>query len=579
MVTLRAIVWFSVLFGATLAASPAMAGLPFPLSSGGTVVMVGDSISTQNLHTNYIEAYVRTRFPQEHFTFHNVSHNGNTTSQALARFGEDVPPCHPTVVTVELGTNDAVAGPGAVPDYVAYLEEQLRRIRELGATPVLIGAGPVNDNSTTGDLTPIGAVLSLMGDEIVALGERCGVPAADQFHLLVDIWGHNYFAADHVDLGGNAVHPGPPGHLTKAWACLRGLGAPSLVSEARINVTQGEVTLADNCEISNLIMTNSNVSFTRMDHTLPMPIADEARTGLRLIPLAPQLSHYGLRVSGLSEGGYSVTIDGVIVTTATAAELARGIELGTMSRGPIHDQCQEVLRLVHDEHCVPVPGPGVGTRSPEEELKAAVRPRPHEFTVTRQGEVVPPTIVKWFPRGMAVSTEAPIIVRFSVPMNHASVHNSFTIQPRTPGEFSWIGCRLTFTPTRPWPTTQQYRVTINAAARSVAGTRLGKAFTWRFKAIDEGPAAATVIACATARGAEIKLGLSGAAAVRVSIRNLAGLEVAALTPGELKRGVQTLLWNGVSKKGTKAPAGVYVVEVTAKGRDGSCARAVTSLRR
>lgn len=349
------------------------------------------------------------------------------------------------------------------------------------------------------------------------------------------------------------------------------------MSEARINLTQRQVTMAENCQISNLVMGSTHVSFTRMDHTLPMPIPDDARMGLRLIPLAPQLSHYGLRVSGLSEGLYDVNIDGVTVTTAAAAELGRGIELGTMSRGAIHDQCQEVLRLIHDEHYVPAPETGRSSSSGD--LQAAVQPRPHDFTVTRQGEAVPPTIAKWFPRGTAVSTGAPIIVRFSEPMNHSSVHNSFAILPRTPGEFSWIGCRLTFTPTRPWPTAQQYRVTINAAARSVGGTRLGKAFSWRFAAIEEALAQANVTAWATARGAEIRVGLRGAAQVRVSIRNLAGREVAALTPGELERGVQTLLWDGLSKKGTKAPTGVYAVEVTAKAKDGTCAKAVTALRR
>ncbi|MGE5531947.1 MAG: GDSL-type esterase/lipase family protein [Bacteroidota bacterium] len=568
------------LLAVPLAGSVARAGETFPLGGGGIVVMVGDSISTQNLHTNYIEAYVRTRFPQHQYTFHNKSHNGNTASEALARFQDDVTPLHPDVVTVELGTNDAVAGAGAVPGFLACLEEQLRQIRELGASAGVFGPGPVNDNSTTGDMTAMGAVLDVMSYELVALGERIGVPVADQFHPLVDIWGHNYFAADHVDLGGNAVHPGPPGHLTKAWACLRGLGAPSLVSDARINLTQGQVTLAANCEISNLEMSSTHVSFTRMDHTLPMPIPDDARTGLRLIPLAPQLSHYGLRVSGLSEGTYDVKIDGVTVTTATAAELGRSIELGTMSRGPIHDQCQEVLRLIHDEHYVPVGGIGLRSKSAEEELQAAVQPRPHDFVVTRQGEPVPPpTVVKWFPRGAAVSTEAPIIIRFSERMNHASVQNSFSILPETDGEFSWIGCRLTFTPKRSWPANQQYRVTMSAAARSVAGIRLGKAFSWRFTAVEALPTQATVAAFATARGAEIRLGLTGAAAVSVSIRNLAGLEVAALAPGEMKAGIETVLWNGLSKSGTKAPAGVYVVEAVARVRNGSCARAMTMLRR
>lgn len=208
-------------------------GEPFPLSSGGTVVMVGDSVSTQHLHTNYIEAYVRTRFPQEHFTFHNVSHSGHTVEQALARFEEDVVEHHPTVVTVDLGKNDAALGEEAVPGYVACMQELIDRIRDLGAAPALIGPSPVNDNSTTGDMTPVGALLSLMSYELVALGERCGVPVADQFHALVDIWGHNYLAANRVDLGGNPVHPGAAGAPdegvgvpARAGSTVAGVGGP-----------------------------------------------------------------------------------------------------------------------------------------------------------------------------------------------------------------------------------------------------------------------------------------------------------------------------------------------------------------
>jgi hypothetical protein len=56
-------------------------------------------------------------------------------------------------------------------------------------------------------------------------------------------------------------------------------------------------------------------------------------------------------------------------------------------------------------------------------------------------------------------------------------------------------------------------------------------------------------------------------------------DLAALAPGEMQAGVQTLLWNGMSNSGAKAPAGVYVVEAVAKGKDGRCSRATTMLKR
>ena len=63
----------------------------------------------------------------------------------------------------------------------------------------------------------------------------------------------------------------------------------------------------------------------------------------------------------------------------------------------------------------------------------------------------------------------------------------------------------------------------------------------------------------------------------VSIRNLAGREVALLTPGELAAGVQSLLWNGKSKSGTRVPGGMYLVQVNANTANGASAKAMTSL--
>ena len=64
----------------------------------------------------------------------------------------------------------------------------------------------------------------------------------------------------------------------------------------------------------------------------------------------------------------------------------------------------------------------------------------------------------------------------------------------------------------------------------------------------------------------------------MSIRNLAGREIATLTPGTLEAGVHSLLWNEKSRTGTRVPAGTYILQVSTNTADGTSAQALTSLQ-
>ena len=96
------VLWAAVI----LFASAAQAG-EFPLRDGDIVAMAGDSITAQHLHSNYIEAYCVTRFPKWNLQFRNAGVGGDTVPRVLARLDTDVLCWKPTVVTIELGMNDA----------------------------------------------------------------------------------------------------------------------------------------------------------------------------------------------------------------------------------------------------------------------------------------------------------------------------------------------------------------------------------------------------------------------------------------------------------------------------------------
>jgi hypothetical protein len=82
----------------------------------------------------------------------------------------------------------------------------------------------------------------------------------------------------------------------------------------------------------------------------------------------------------------------------------------------------------------------------------------------------------------------------------------------------------------------------------------------------------------TGGGAEIAFSLSSPANVSISVLNIAGRHVATVardTP--LNTGTQRILWNGRADRGTLAPAGRYLLRITARNAAGEQATALAAL--
>ncbi len=89
-------------------------------------------------------------------------------------------------------------------------------------------------------------------------------------------------------------------------------------------------------------------------------------------------------------------------------------------------------------------------------------------------------------------------------------------------------------------------------------------------------AIAALSAVPTATGAQINLVLSSSAAITARITNIAGRPVATKCgDAPCAAGTRALLWNATSDNGLRVPNGTYLVEVIARGQDGTQARAVT----
>jgi flagellar hook assembly protein FlgD len=76
----------------------------------------------------------------------------------------------------------------------------------------------------------------------------------------------------------------------------------------------------------------------------------------------------------------------------------------------------------------------------------------------------------------------------------------------------------------------------------------------------------------------VVLQLSGAATLRVDVLNVAGRPIRSLAADRATAaGPQTLVWDGRSDDGLPAPAGLYLIRVTAFGDDGGRSEAVATV--
>ena len=308
-------------------------------------VMTGDSITAQRQHSNYIEAFFRTRYPNLNLQFRNSGIGGNRTSSVLARFDYDVAAWKPTIVSVELGMNDV--GSGDDPQgYIDGMRQLIQKIREIKAQPVLISSSPVNDGSVTGDwksdrcrrIDPYTVALKKLAEE-----EK--VVMIDQYHALLDLWGKNKQSPMAINLTGDAVHPGPVGQYTMAGVILAQLQVDRNVSSATLSA-EGKVVATERCKISDVSTDGGKVALTRVDEVGSWPVDPKSKAAAELLPDIHQLSRWMLTVSDLPTGNYKVTIDGKPAATLTEKELASGWNMATVYEGAIAERSTKIIGLI-----------------------------------------------------------------------------------------------------------------------------------------------------------------------------------------------------------------------------------------
>jgi lysophospholipase L1-like esterase len=373
----------AVLMAAPLVPATVTAADKFFVHKGDRVVFLGDSITEQRLYTTYIEAYALSRYPKWHLTFRNVGWGGDTSwlrqrahpdeaklfaadpeaqqkmvDQAVAAGLErDVLPLKPTAITIDFGMNDHSYQAFREDIFRAYVrsQRQLTKVLEQnGARVALLTPQPIEEKRPDPDKDVKNISLRKFSDGLKQVAAEEHALFVDEFDPYMALMLKARASDPSATIGGgDAVHPGPPGHTLMAWAILKGLGASALVSTAEITVKNQKAKAGSSkqCKIAKLEAAGDGISFDRTDASLPMPIDSRALPALKLAPILADLSRYELKVTGLTAAKYDVTIDGEKAGTVTQDELAAGWNM-TTADGPIAEQNAALLKLVFEKNNV-----------------------------------------------------------------------------------------------------------------------------------------------------------------------------------------------------------------------------------
>jgi lysophospholipase L1-like esterase len=337
-------------------------GKDFFVKDGDTVVVIGDSITEQHLYSNYVEMWIVSRFPAWKLTFRNAGIGGDTSPGGNNRFQRDVLAHKPTAMTVDFGMNDAGYqgfNEGRFQNYLRGLQGMADQARKAGVRVAWITPQPTERREPGPQLTGYNETLEKFSAGVKQIAEKNGGLFVDQFHPYLAVMdrarGQDPKA---VIMGGDAVHPGPPGQSVMAWAILKGLHFPRRVSSVDVTLTdKGRPDVrADNCKAEGVkLMGNATgitaVVFTRQDAALPF-FPEDARSILKWAPVLDELNEYRLKVSRMSPGRYDVRLGGKKVATYTAEELAAGVNLADVALkvGPVADQVKAVWKAVQDKN-------------------------------------------------------------------------------------------------------------------------------------------------------------------------------------------------------------------------------------
>ncbi|MBI3862280.1 MAG: SGNH/GDSL hydrolase family protein [Planctomycetia bacterium] len=321
----------------------------FFFKSGDRVLFLGDSITEQYQYSSDIELYLTTRFPKWNLFFLNAGIGGDTAAGGNNRFATHVLAEKPTAITINFGMNDGAYGAfdaNRNSTYAKSTDSMLTAAKAAGVRVALVSPNAV-DRRVHERFKIYFETQKQFYEPLKGIAAKHNDPFVDQYAVTRAVLEKlEAEEATKVNPFPDGVHTAPSGGLLMAHTILTGLHAPALVSDAEVSVAPKDPK-AQHCRIENREGGSNRIAFDRIDDAIPLPVQSDWLSLLPYVNQLTDLNWYGLKITGLSAGNYAVAIDGIEVATYSAEQLASGVNLGNLTKGPIYEQGQRVLGAIN----------------------------------------------------------------------------------------------------------------------------------------------------------------------------------------------------------------------------------------
>ena len=339
-----------------------------------TIVFMGDSLTNAAEYAIYVNAFLKTRFPNEKIKVVYAGTDGERVVDMLKRYKSDVIDQGATEAYILFGANDINRGlyptgdesgrESAISGSTENLDKLVTMLKADGIKNITVLTPPVIDErqyagASAKNYEGVSKGLRRLADNYIAIAKKHKVNYVD----LTTITGKILDAKKDTGVveiyKTDRIHPNRIGHFVMASQIIKTQYAKfGEVASVDVKLDLKDV-FANNATVSDFaIDENGVISYTYTAKALPMGLDAaniteavagngygdaEAKYG-EFINFTDTMNREIIKVSGLEgDGSYDVAFDGEVIGTFTASELAEGVNIATLEKNPGQIKAKAVI--------------------------------------------------------------------------------------------------------------------------------------------------------------------------------------------------------------------------------------------
>lgn len=341
-----------------------------------TIVFMGDSLTNAAEYAIYVNAFLKTRFPNEKIKVVYAGTDGERVVDMLKRYKSDVIDQGATEAYILFGANDINRGlyptgdesgrESAISGSTENLDKLVTMLKADGIKNITVLTPPVMDErqyagASAKNYEGVSKGLRRLANNYIAIAKKHGVKYVDLTDITREILDAKKDTGEVEIYKTDRIHPNRMGHFVMASQILKTqYGKNGVVASVDVKLDLNDV-FVDNATVSDLkVDENGVISYTYTAKSLPMGLDEaniteavagngygdaEARYG-EFINFTDTMNREIIKVSGLEgDGDYEIAFDGEVIGTFTAEELRKGVNIATLEKNPGQIKAKAVIDM------------------------------------------------------------------------------------------------------------------------------------------------------------------------------------------------------------------------------------------